>query len=96
MEPAGLPQLQALVERIINLSVPLVFILLTIALLYAGIKLIMSGGDQKNIQAARSIFFGSLTGIGFLAAAFIILRLIEAFSGVKVTQFCLGFPPNCL
>ncbi len=89
--PAGLEQLQQLIQRIINLSVGLAFIVLTLMLFYAGIRFIMSNGDPKNIQAASQTIIWAILGILFLALAWLILLLIETFTGVKVTQFCLKF-----
>lgn len=92
--PAGLPQLQQLFTRIINLSVGASFIVLTIVLFYAGIRFLTSGGDQKSIKAAADTITWGLLGILFLVLAWLILKLIEAFTGVPVTKFCLG--TNCI
>lgn len=96
--PAGVLQLQELVQRIINLSVGLAFIALTIMLVVGGVRFIVSGGDQKAIQAAGGTITWALLGILFLVLAWIILLLVETFTGVKVTTFCIGFPgapTNC-
>lgn len=90
--PAGIKQLQELFTRIINLSVPLAFIALTVMLVIAGIKFITSGGEAKPLQSAAATATWALLGILFLVFAWLILQLIEAFTGVRVTQFCLGFP----
>lgn len=90
--PAGIKQLQELFTRIINLSVPLAFIALTVMLVYAGIKFITSGGEPKSLQSASGTITWALLGILFLVLAWLILNLIQAFTGVQVTQFCLGFP----
>jgi hypothetical protein len=89
---AGVQQLSDLIVRIISLSVGLAFIALTVVLFWAGIKFLTSGGDQKAISAAQQAFTWALLGVLFLALAWLILRLIHAFTGVDVTQFCLGFP----
>lgn len=90
--PAGVKQLQELVLRIINLSVPLAFVALTVMLFWAGIKFITSSGEAKPLQAAWQAVTWALLGILFLALAGLILRLVEAFTGVAVfSQFCIGF-----
>lgn len=89
--PAGLTQLQELFARIINLSVGLSFIALTGVLLYAGIRFLTSGGEPNNIKAASQAVTWGLLGILFLVLAWLILKLIEVFTGVPVTKFCLGF-----
>ncbi len=91
-EPAGVVQLQQLVTRIINLSVSAAFLILTGMLVYAGIKYITSGGDPKSLASSGQIITWSLLGLLFLILAWLILRLIQAFTGVDVTHFCIGFP----
>lgn len=90
--PAGITQIQELILRIINLSVPAAFIVLTVVLFYAGIRFLTSGDEAKPRQAAGMAITWAFLGILFLVLAWLILRLVEAFTGVPVTQFCLGFP----
>lgn len=96
--PAGVLQLQDLVQRIINLSIEAAFIILTIMLVVAGIKFLTSGGEPKAISSASGTITWALLGMLFLAIGWLILLLIKAFTGVDVTHFCLGFPgapTNC-
>ncbi len=94
-EPAGVKQLQEILQRIINLSVPLAFITLTIMLVYAGYKFMGSGGDAKNLQTAKQATIWAVMGIGFMALAWVALKTIEAFTGTNLTQFCIGLKPYC-
>lgn len=96
MGPAGVVQLQQLIQRIINLLVEAAFIALTVMLLWAGIQFLTSGGDAKVLGRASQTVTWALLGILFLGIAWLILKLIEAFTGVNVTEFCIGFPPYCL
>lgn len=96
MEPAGVVQLQALTERIISISVGLAFVALLIVLVYAAIRFLTSGGEAKTIQSASLTVTWALLGMLFLVIIWLILRLIEAFTGAPVTQFCIGFRPYCL
>src|SRR3972149_4447789 len=89
--PAGATQLEQLVQRIINLSVGGAFIALTVVLVWAGIKYLTSGGDPKSVSSAHSTVTWALLGILFLAIAWLILKLIAAFTGVDVTKFCISF-----
>lgn len=91
--PANLLQFQQIIQRLINISVYLAFFILTIVLVWAGIKFLTSAGEAKSIQAAYDIITWGLLGILFLVVSWLILKLIEVFTGVPVTQFCLGF--NC-
>lgn len=91
MGSAGLTQLQEMFARVINISVGLLAIALTIMLVYAGIKYLISGGDAKALSSASSTLTWALLGMLFLGAAWLVLLLIKAFTGVPVTTFCLSF-----
>jgi hypothetical protein len=93
--PAGVAQLQALFERVLELLVPIAFIVLFIMLFYAGIRFIISGGESKNLGEASKIITWALLGMLFLVLAWLVLRLIEGFTGIPVTKFCIGFKPLC-
>lgn len=91
--PAGPQQLLELVQRLISLSVSLAFLVLTIMLFWGGLKYLTSGGEPKSLGQAAQTITWALLGILFLVLAWLILQLIENFTGVKVTQFCIGFKP---
>lgn len=95
-EPAGVIQLQQLFLRIINLIVGLAFLSLIAVVFWGGFKLLMSSGEAKKVESGRETLLWGLWGLMFMVLGFITLRIIEAFTGVKVTQFCIGFPggPN--
>ncbi|MDO8498585.1 MAG: pilin [bacterium] len=88
----GVLQLQEIIQRVISLMTGLAFLALTVMLVVGGIKYLTSGGEPKAISSASNTLTWALLGMLFLALAWIILRLIEAFTGVPVTQFCIGFP----
>lgn len=89
MPPAGITQLEELFSRVISISVGLAFIALFIVLIVAGIKFLTSGGETKQIQSAAQTITWALLGMLFLIIAWLILQLIEAFTGVEVTKFNL-------
>lgn len=88
---AGILQLQELILRIINISVRAAFIVVLVVLIWAGIKYLTSGGDSKSISSAGLTITWALLGLLFLALAWLILKLVAAYTGVDVTLFCLGF-----
>lgn len=90
MEPAGLTQLEELIKRAINLSVGVAFIALTIVLVWAGIQYLTSGGEPKAKSTANSTITWALLGIVFLALAWLLLKLVTAFTGADVTKFCFS------
>lgn len=88
--PAGLVQIEDLFRRIISLAVGFAFIALVLTLVYGGIKFLTSGGDPKAIKPAADTITWALLGMLFLVIAWLVLQLIEAFTGVKVTNFNIG------
>lgn len=91
-QPAGLVEFQNLIQRFINLSVYLAFVIVTIMFVYGAIKFITSGGDPKNLQSARQTMLYAVAGLAFMVLGWIVIRLVSAFTGVDLTQFCIGFP----
>jgi len=91
-DAASIPQLENLFTRLLAISVGLAFVALTILLVWAGIKFIISGGDSKAIHQAWDVITWAFLGILFLGLAWLIVVLIESFTGVRVTDFSLQFP----
>lgn len=94
-DPAGLKEIEDVVGNIISMMVGLGFIAMLTLLVWAGIKYLTSGGEPKAVQAAHQVTTWALLGILFLAIAWLILQLIQAFTGVEVTTFniktlCVG------
>ncbi|MDO8429370.1 MAG: pilin [Candidatus Daviesbacteria bacterium] len=92
----GIAEIHNLVNKFIDLSVPFAFVALVIMFIVGGIKYMMSAGDPKNTQTARSTITYAVLGVTLLAVVWLVLKLIEAFTGVSdLTKFCLGFKPFC-
>lgn len=87
--PAGLDQFEAIVGNIISVIVGLGFIATLVFVLMTGIKYITSGGEPKAVQSAHQTLTWALLGLLFMALAWIILLLIESFTGIRVTIFDL-------
>lgn len=94
--PAGVQQLQELIIRIISLSAGLIFVVVLIMLITTAIKYLVSGGDPKQLASANNSLTWTLLGGVFLVLVWVVLRLVEAFTGVTLTQFCIGFKPFCV
>lgn len=86
-DPAGLNQIEDLIKQLLTVSVPLAFVVLLVMLLWAGIKFLTSGGEPKALQSASQTVTWALLGMLFLIIAWLVLKLIEAFTGVQVTVF---------
>lgn len=86
-DPAGLKEIADVFTNVIKVVVGLGFIALLALLVWAGIKYLISGGEPKAIQAAHLTVTWALLGVLFLAIAWLILQLIEVFTGIRVTFF---------
>ncbi len=94
---SGIVQVREVITRLINLSVSVAFLALTVWLVWSAIKLfIVSGGEPKALAEAWSSVTWAFMGIFFLVLAYISLRLIGEIAGFNVSEFCLGFPPYCV
>ncbi len=85
--PAGLKEIEEIFTNFITVIVGLGFMATLVILVTAGIKYITSGGEPKAIQSAHQTASWALLGILFMAVAWIVLQLIESFTGVNVTLF---------
>lgn len=94
---AGIVQVGQLMTRMINISVTIAFMALTVWLVWSAVKFfIVSGGEPKNLAHAWSSVTWAFMGLFFMVLAWLALKLIYAVTGANVTQFCLGFPPYCI
>lgn len=89
-DPAQLSDLEALFGNVVSAILGLAGIVLFLMLIVGGFRYITSGGDPKSAGAARGTLTFAIVGLVFIAAAFLILRLIEDLTGAPVTQFKIG------
>ena len=85
--PGGLAEIEKVVSSTISATVGLAFVASLVWLILAGFKYLTSGGEPKALQSAHQTASWALLGILFLAIAWLILQLIQAFTGVPVTIF---------
>jgi len=94
---SGVVQAQQLLTRLINISVTIAFMAVTVWLVWSALKLfITSGGDPKALAHAWSSVTWTFMGLFFMVLAWLVLKLIFAVTGADVTSYCLGFPPYCV
>lgn len=85
--PAQFSDLEVVFSNIVQAILALAGIVLFITLLIGGFKFITSGGDPKAIDSARKTLTFAIAGMVLIAAAYLILRFINVFTGVDVINF---------
>lgn len=73
------------VTSVIGLSVVALFVMLIVG----GFKLIFSGGDAKQTEAAKGTITAAVLGTVVIAVSYLILKLIGTFTGTNVTTFTI-------
>lgn len=63
-----------------------------IATIYGGVKLLLSAGDPKAVQAAKGTITYAVLGLALFAISFTILVLIQTFTGINLTTFRIFNP----
>lgn len=85
--PAGLDEVEQVFSQVISVVAGLSFVAVLVLIVFAGIKYLTSGGEPKAIQAAHQTMTWALLGMLFLIISWLILQLIESFTGIKLTTF---------
>lgn len=75
--------LEAIFNNVITVAIAGAGIVLFIMLIIGGINLLTSGSEAPKAEAAKKTITYAIYGIIFIALAFLILRLIFSFTGVK-------------
>lgn len=91
-DPASLGNIVHVLENIIRLLAPAAAIAFFIMLLVGGFQFVTSGGDPKAVAQARTTLTYAIIGIILVVAVWLILTLIEAVTGVKITIVNLPIP----
>lgn len=87
-EPAaGVKDIGKLLSSGIQVAMVIAAILTFAFLVWGGIQWILSGGDKTQTQAARDRITMALVGLGIVAAAWALMKVIGYFFGVDVFQF---------
>lgn len=80
----------SIVSGAISLVLLVVALVFFFILIYGGLRWIMSEGDQKAVEAARSQITNALIGLAIVFAAFAIMKLIQIIFGIDL--FSLEIP----
>jgi hypothetical protein len=84
---AQLQDLEGVFRNVVSVVLGLAGIVLFIMLILGGFSYITSGGDPKKVESARNTLTYAIGGMIFIALAYLILKFIEVFTGVPVTEF---------
>jgi hypothetical protein len=84
---AQLRDLEGVFGNVVSVVLGLAGIVLFIMLILGGFSYITSGGDPKKVESARNTLTYAIGGMIFIALAYLLLKFIEVFTGVPVTEF---------
>ncbi len=84
---AGVKDIGKLLSAAIQVAMIIAAILTFAFLVWGGIQWILSGGDKTQTQAARDRITMALVGLGIVAAAWALMKVIGFFFGIDVFQF---------
>lgn len=73
-----------IISGAISLVLLVVALVFFFVLIMGGLKWVMSGGDQKNVEAARNQITNALIGLAIVFATFAIMKLIEVIFGITI------------
>ena len=86
-DPAQLTDLEVIFARILNVVTSFAVLAVFIMLVIGGFKYITSGGDPKATESAQKTLTYAIFGLVALVGIWLILRFVEVFTGVNVTEF---------
>jgi amino acid transporter len=85
-ELSGLTDVDAFIRGLIRVIFIVATLAVLIYLIFGGFKWVTSGGDKAKTEEARNTITAAIIGLAIIALAFIVVRLLEAFFGIKITQ----------
>lgn len=82
--------IQCLVPLFRNITVALVQlsgVALFLMFIVGGFQFLTSGGNPKQLEQAKNTLTYAIIGVVVIVSAYLILRLVQEFTGVDVTKF---------
>jgi len=86
----GIPTLKCLesvFSNVVKAAVSLVTLALFAMLVVGGFKFLTSAGNPKSTESARSTMTYAIIGLVVIIGSYLIMKVIEHFTGVSVTVF---------
>lgn len=81
--------LESVFKNVVVALTAFVGVALFIMFVIGGYGFLFSGGDQKKLEKARGTLTNAIIGVVVIVVAYLILRTIQLFTGVDVTQFTI-------
>lgn len=85
--------LESLFGRIVGIAASLAAMVFFVMLIVGGFQYLTSAGDPKKAEAAKGTLTAAFIGIVLIVGAYIILRILEGFTGLDLTTFKIVFFP---
>ena len=88
-DPARFSDIETTFASILGMIVPFMGLTVFIMILIGGFNYMTAGGDPGKAEAARKTITWAIIGLVTVLCIWFVMRLIEAFTGVNVTQFVI-------
>ena len=96
LSPEGVATLNCIpivFQNIVNWALIFAAIVAVFFIMFAGVKFLRSGGQEKLVEDARNTFIYAIIGLGIILLSFFIINIIGDITGVPcIKQFGFG---NC-
>lgn len=84
---ATIQGIKCVLLNLVNFIVPLIIIAAVIMVIYAGSQIIIHADDPKALAGAKQTLVFAIIGLIGIALSWVILVLIQQFTGAPVTEF---------
>jgi len=84
---ATITGIQCIIQNILSPLPGLIALAAVFMIVFSGARIITAGSDAKALASAWSTFSFAVIGLILLSVVWLILVLIEKFTGAPVTQF---------
>jgi len=81
--------IEGIVTSILHIIVPVVGVVLLLMLIVGGFQYITSGGEVEQTTKARKTLTSALLGLLVVLGAWLIIKLIEEFTGLNLHEFTI-------
>jgi len=87
---ATLKDFESVIANILKAALPLAGLAAGLMVLVAGFKILTAGGNKEGMQKAQATLTYAFYGLILLFLSWFILKFIEFFTGMPVTEFVIG------